>query len=319
MHVPGSWFPQDKVYTPTSSLTRDRALHASTHAARHDTALSVCSFLRVKLFAVPFPLPPQAGPGQAHRRTLLLVAGDHGQTLGGDHGGGSPEEVDSGFVAVDLGALHDAMRGGNGGRSSGSGDNGGGSGSGEELQAGDGTGESNSPVSDTGSGGSDGSSSDSGHSGGSSGSGAQPSGVAPCRAGCSCGVERNQCAPDLPQLDFAASMAALLGVPIPFGNLGSVSAELWGLAAWRESEAAAAAGLAAELRANVEQVRHGQDGCQLRRLATWRFDDGPVVAGGEARLDELAPGLRAGRGDCQWNAQPMRPPGACAGSEGTLL
>lgn len=33
----------------------------------------------------------QAGPGGAHQRTLLLVSGDHGQTLGGDHGGGSPE------------------------------------------------------------------------------------------------------------------------------------------------------------------------------------------------------------------------------------
>lgn len=29
-----------------------------------------------------------------------------GQTLGGDHGGGSPEEVDSVLVAIDIGALH---------------------------------------------------------------------------------------------------------------------------------------------------------------------------------------------------------------------
>ena len=32
------------------------------------------------------------------------------QTLGGDHGGGSPDEVDSALVAVDLGALH-SLRG----------------------------------------------------------------------------------------------------------------------------------------------------------------------------------------------------------------
>ena len=46
------------------------------------------------------------GPGGVHESTLLLVFGDHGQTLGGDHGGGSPEEVDSALVAVHVGALH---------------------------------------------------------------------------------------------------------------------------------------------------------------------------------------------------------------------
>ena len=34
-----------------------------------------------------------AGPGGPHERTLVLVFGDHGQTAGGDHGGGSREEV----------------------------------------------------------------------------------------------------------------------------------------------------------------------------------------------------------------------------------
>ncbi|KFM23657.1 GPI ethanolamine phosphate transferase 3 [Auxenochlorella protothecoides] len=46
-----------------------------------------------------------AGPGQAYERTLLLVLGDHGQTLTGEHGGGSDPEVDSALVAVSLGAL----------------------------------------------------------------------------------------------------------------------------------------------------------------------------------------------------------------------
>jgi len=39
------------------------------------------------------------------RDTLLLVLSDHGQTLGGDHGGGSPDETDSVLLAVNLAAL----------------------------------------------------------------------------------------------------------------------------------------------------------------------------------------------------------------------
>ena len=38
-------------------------------------------------------LESQSGPGGLHENTFLLVMGDHGQTLNGDHGGGSPEEV----------------------------------------------------------------------------------------------------------------------------------------------------------------------------------------------------------------------------------
>ncbi|KAF8072619.1 hypothetical protein HT031_000279 [Scenedesmus sp. PABB004] len=43
-----------------------------------------------------------AGPGGAHERTLLLVLSDHGQTLGGDHGGGSADETDSVLLAASL-------------------------------------------------------------------------------------------------------------------------------------------------------------------------------------------------------------------------
>lgn len=32
-------------------------------------------------------------PGGLFEDTLLIVMGDHGQTLNGDHGGGTPEEV----------------------------------------------------------------------------------------------------------------------------------------------------------------------------------------------------------------------------------
>lgn len=50
----------------------------------------------------------QAGPGGLHEHTLLLMLGDHGQTLTGDHGGGSPEELDSALVAINLAAAFHA-------------------------------------------------------------------------------------------------------------------------------------------------------------------------------------------------------------------
>ncbi|KAK8489884.1 hypothetical protein V6N12_038457 [Hibiscus sabdariffa] len=42
----------------------------------------------------------QSGPGKLHENSLLLVMGDHGQTLNGDHGGGSPEEVETSIFAM---------------------------------------------------------------------------------------------------------------------------------------------------------------------------------------------------------------------------
>lgn len=47
-----------------------------------------------------------AGPGGAHEHTVLMVFGDHGQTMTGDHGGGAPEEVDSALFALHMGAFH---------------------------------------------------------------------------------------------------------------------------------------------------------------------------------------------------------------------
>lgn len=38
-------------------------------------------------------LERQSRPGGLHENTMLLVMGDHGQTLNGDHGGGTAEEV----------------------------------------------------------------------------------------------------------------------------------------------------------------------------------------------------------------------------------
>ncbi|XP_047170139.1 GPI ethanolamine phosphate transferase 3-like isoform X2 [Vigna umbellata] len=45
-------------------------------------------------------LENQSGPGSSHENTLLVVMGDHGQTLNGDHGGGSAEEVETALFAM---------------------------------------------------------------------------------------------------------------------------------------------------------------------------------------------------------------------------
>lgn len=42
----------------------------------------------------------QSGRGGLHENTLLLVMGDHGQTLNGDHGGGTAEEVETSLFAM---------------------------------------------------------------------------------------------------------------------------------------------------------------------------------------------------------------------------
>ncbi|CAL5354302.1 hypothetical protein CsSME_00042545 [Camellia sinensis var. sinensis] len=47
-------------------------------------------------------LESQSGPGGLHENTLLLVMGDHGQTINGDHGGGTAEEVETAIFAMGL-------------------------------------------------------------------------------------------------------------------------------------------------------------------------------------------------------------------------
>jgi phosphatidylinositol glycan class O len=49
-------------------------------------------------------------------------------------------------------------------------------------------------------------------------------------------------AASMPQVDFAPTLALLLGVPIPFGNVGRVAAGLWALAGVSEAQYAAALG-----------------------------------------------------------------------------
>lgn len=48
-------------------------------------------------------LSSASGPGAAFSHSLLLVAGDHGQGLRGDHGGGSREETQTVMMAFDVG------------------------------------------------------------------------------------------------------------------------------------------------------------------------------------------------------------------------
>ena len=96
-----------------------------------------------------------AGPGGPFEDTLLLVFGDHGQTLQGEHGGGGFDEAVSGLFAY---AVQPASPG-EGGRA-------------DRTRA----------------------------------------GAPPVR---------------LQQLDFAASVSAVLGLPTPFGNLGRLAPELW--------------------------------------------------------------------------------------------
>ncbi|PKA63040.1 hypothetical protein AXF42_Ash007836 [Apostasia shenzhenica] len=66
---------------------------------RDDWDVLIAHFLGVEVVQV---LKRQSGPGCLHENTLLLVLGDHGQTLNGDHGGGTTEEVETALFAMSL-------------------------------------------------------------------------------------------------------------------------------------------------------------------------------------------------------------------------
>lgn len=51
-------------------------------------------------------LQSHSGSGGFHENTLLVVMGDHGQTLHGDHGGGSAEEVNLKSAIVNYGVCY---------------------------------------------------------------------------------------------------------------------------------------------------------------------------------------------------------------------
>ncbi|KAK4358542.1 hypothetical protein RND71_020771 [Anisodus tanguticus] len=112
-------------------------------------------------------LESQSGPGGLHENTLLLVMGDHGQTINGNHGGGAPEEVETSLFAMSL-QKH-------------------------------------------------------------------PSSSLPTEtdsSSCRLDMERRKiCTSSIEQLDFAATVSALLGIPYPFRSIGRVNPELYALAA----------------------------------------------------------------------------------------
>ena len=109
----------------------------------------------------------------AFNATLFLVLGDHGMTWQGDHGGATPQEVDSALFA--MATQQTATPGGA-----------------DSL-----------PLLESAS---------------------------------------------MPQVDFAPTLALLLGVPIPFGSVGRVAASVWALAGGSEAQYAAA------LHENTRQV-----------------------------------------------------------------
>ncbi|XP_016459814.2 uncharacterized protein LOC107783358 isoform X2 [Nicotiana tabacum] len=111
-------------------------------------------------------LESQSGPGGLHENTLLLVMGDHGQTINGDHGGGAPEEVETSLFALSLQKHPSSL------------------------------------PSETDS------------------------------SSCRLDMEKRMiCTSSIEQLDFAATVSALLGIPYPFGSIGRVNPELYALAA----------------------------------------------------------------------------------------
>ncbi|KAH0720084.1 hypothetical protein KY284_005114 [Solanum tuberosum] len=111
-------------------------------------------------------LESQSGPDGLHENTLLLVMGDHGQTINGDHGGGAPEEVETSLFAMSLQKNPSSLLSGT---------------------------DSSSCRLDT--------------------------------------EKRKICTSSIEQLDFAATVSALLGIPYPFGSIGRVNPELNALAA----------------------------------------------------------------------------------------
>ncbi|EOA22754.1 hypothetical protein CARUB_v10003466mg [Capsella rubella] len=109
-------------------------------------------------------LESQAGPGGLHENTMLIVMGDHGQTLNGDHGGGTAEEVETSMFAMSTKKHTTSVP----------------------------------PEFDT--------------------------------SSCKHDSDGKQiCISFIEQLDFAATLSALLGISSPFGSIGHVNPELYAL------------------------------------------------------------------------------------------
>eukprot|EP00884_Botryococcus_braunii_P021643 jgi/Botrbrau1/8162/Bobra.357_2s0008.1 len=118
----------------------------------------------------------RGGPGDLHENTLLLIMGDHGLTWGGDHGGGSIEEVETALFALHVGRGNASL----------------------PLPSRQGaTWDRSRPP------------------------------WAPQQQSCS--IKHEQGPPEVRQLDLAATIAVMMGIAIPFSNIGQVSIPLWSL------------------------------------------------------------------------------------------
>ncbi|CAA6668859.1 unnamed protein product [Spirodela intermedia] len=110
-------------------------------------------------------LKNHSGPGGLHENTFFVVMGDHGQTINGDHGGGTAEEVETSLFAMSL---------------------------------------------------------------------RSPASFSSIPDGLTCKQDldgKQKCVSSMQQLDYAVTIAALLGVPFPFGSIGRVNHELYALSA----------------------------------------------------------------------------------------
>ncbi|EXC47606.1 hypothetical protein L484_001472 [Morus notabilis] len=130
---------------------------------QEDWDVLIAHFLGVKVIEV---LKSQSETGGLHENTFLLVMGDHGQTINGDHGGGGPEEVETSIFAMSF---------------------------------------------------------------------KQPPSSIPSKYNTLSGEsdldKKNLRISSIQQLDFAATISALLGIPFPFGSIGHVNPELYALGA----------------------------------------------------------------------------------------
>lgn len=84
---------------PWVKVTSQRRPMARPHAAGANAALVAAGLLLNR-----------AGPGEPYEHTLLLVLGDHAQTLSGDHGGGSADETDTLLLAFNIGKWAELRR-----------------------------------------------------------------------------------------------------------------------------------------------------------------------------------------------------------------
>ena len=130
----------------------------------------------------------------AYDDAMLLVFGDHGMTLAGDHGGGTPEETDAFLFAYHPRAAARRRR---------------------KRSARDARG-----------------------GGGGGGDGGAPRRAELEGAPFARGPPTYEATRLFPQINFAPTVSAVLGLPAPFGNLGRIDRRAWDVAwaGWRDAE-----------------------------------------------------------------------------------